>query len=81
MTKIGSWLFRLQFVVLAAALVALLFFGDWLREYGLRKTTMILLYMVGLPSVLSVLVLLVASGKDEKAVDKIDDPSTPKPPQ
>ncbi len=80
MTKIGSWLFRLQFVVLAAALVALLFFGDWLREYGLRKTTMIVLYMAGLPSVLSVLVLLVMS-KDEKRVDKIDDPSAPKPPQ
>lgn len=80
MTKIGSWLFRLQFVVLAAALVALLFFGDWLREYGLRKTTMIVLYMAGLPSVLSVIVLL-ATSKDEKRVDKIDDPSTPKPPQ
>jgi hypothetical protein len=80
MSKIGSWLFLLQFIVLAAALVALLFFGDWLREYGLRKTTMIVLYMAGLPSVLSVVVLLTTS-KDEKTVDKIDDSSTPKSPQ
>ena len=75
MNNIGTWLFRLQFVVVAATLIALLFFGDWLRENGLRKTTIIVLYMAGLPAALSVLVLMTASGKDKKAVDKIDGPS------
>jgi hypothetical protein len=80
MNKVGRWLFWLQFVVFAAALTALLLFGDVLREYGLRKTTIVVLYMSGLPAVLSVLVLLTVSEKDKQAVDGTEDSSPPKSP-
>jgi Na+/melibiose symporter-like transporter len=61
--KVGRWLFWLQYVIFAMALIAVLFFGDLMKEFGLKRLMLYVLYMSGLPSVMSALVMLTVTDK------------------
>lgn len=58
MNTLGKFAFRLQFVLLSLILLGIVFFRDGLVERELERTFFVLLYAIGMPCVLSIIVIL-----------------------
>ena len=65
MQRLGTFLFYSQFVLFLCFLFIFIAFRDKIQSWGLDTLILFLLYTTGLPSLISILVLLVKD-KDEK---------------
>jgi len=63
LNNVGRWLFWLQYVVFAIALISVLFFGDLMEDFGMKRFMLYVVYISGLPSVMSAIVMLTVTDK------------------